>query len=191
MRNIWIIGFLFISIDLFSQSNQSNQSNRDLSYHIDSLELWNYDILTISKDEKITEHNPVCKIVFYRNTAIQDSLDKNAMQPGVNHNGRGLKPAIIFNVYPVSMMSKIKEMSNRVILTSSCMPPDRGGIYYVLKNFILLNYTSCTLCSTSSARLVDLCKGNIDRIISIVSDKEYKSFKQLCSDLPIKKGKYY
>jgi hypothetical protein len=188
MKNTLILSLLFLSVDLFSQNNQPA---RDMTYRMDSLELWNYDILPLNKDDRIKENNPVSKIVFFRIAAVRDSMDKNLPGSGNKNKSAGLKPAVIFNVYPVSVLVKIKAMSKKVILTSSCQPPDRGGNYYELTNFVLLNLTSCTLCATTSNRQVDLCKGNIDRILSVVANKEYKSFEKLCKDLPVKKGKYY
>ena len=179
MKHILIIGFLLYTFSVYPQNNQPKV---ELINKTDTLSLWNYDILTLTKDEKIKEINPVGKIVFFRNVAIKDSLNKN---------GSGLKPAVVFYVYPVAMLVKVKALSNKVSLTSSCQPPDRGGKLYVLKNFILLNSTSCTLCSTSAEKNIDLCTANINKIISFVADKEYKSLEQLYKDLTIKKAKYY
>jgi hypothetical protein len=148
---------------MFAQNTKTNQ----IKFNLDSLDLWNYDILKMDKNEKADAQEPVAKIAFFRTAVVQDSAQKNT---------GGLRPAVLFYVYPATKSIKIKPLSNRIILTSSCKPPDRGGLYYVLKNFVLLNYTSCTLCSISTDKTTDLCKGNIEKILEKVTNKDYKSF---------------
>jgi hypothetical protein len=174
-----IIGLLFVSLRLFSQSDDLIL-NSSIQNSLDSLKLWNYDILNNDKEDS----NLICKIVFFRNTPIKDQLFEKVYKTG-------LKPTMIFNVYPISMVDSVKKMSRLTRVTSSCLPPNVGGDYYVLKNFVLLNYSSCTLCSSSStSEKIDFCRGNVDKIVSKVKDKEYNNFVQLCNDLPIEKGKY-
>jgi hypothetical protein len=188
MKNYLTLCLLFIWIDIFSQSSHLDSSKIN---HLDSLELWSYDILTLKENEKIREGNPIYKIVFFRNTSIKDSLYENIIKRGHHCNDNGFRPAMIFNVYPMSKIDSVKKMSKWTKTLSSCSPPNVGGDYYVLRDFVLINFPSCTNCSTYSDRKIDLCRDNIAKIISYISYKEYLSFEQIFNDLPIKRGKYY
>jgi hypothetical protein len=170
------LGLLMSSLSLFSQDNLHLKSQFNLS--LDSLTDWSYD--NVQSD--IEDSNLVCRIAFFRNKEIPDELSQKVY-------GRGLRPLMILNVYPISLIDTVKRMSLECKILSSCVPPNVGGDYYILKDYILINYTSCVTCASSNYN-TDLCRANINRILSTIKKKHYSSIDELLADLPVKKKRF-
>jgi hypothetical protein len=96
---------------------------------------------------------------------------------------------MILDVYPISLIDTVKRMSLECKISSSCIPPNVGGDYYVLQDYFLLNCTSCVTCASRNYK-TDLCRGNINRIISSIKKKHYSSIDELLADLPVKKARF-
>lgn len=172
-RNLITFGLLINSLFLFSQDDPSLKGQFYLS--MDSLTDWSYDV--VSNDRIDT--NLICRIALFRNRELPDELSMQTY-------GRGIRPLMIFNVYPVSMIDTVKKMSFKCKVFASCVPPNVGGDYYVLKDFVFINYSSCVDCAYANYK-TDLCRANINRIISSIKERHYSSIDELLADLPIKK----
>jgi hypothetical protein len=168
-----IFVLLLRTIALFSQDNSNH--NDKIVHMIDSLTDWSYDILSINQNDT----NLICQIVFFRNREIQDSMTKSIY-------GKGLRPSMTFRVYPATMIDTIKKISSWIRRVSSCVYPSAGGDYYTLHDFVLINHSVCVECGLSHKGL-DLCRGNIENILSKVKNKHYSSIGDLLNDLPVRK----
>jgi len=170
-KHLATFGFLLSCLSIFSQENLRLQDKFNLS--IDSLTDWNYDIVP----KQMIDTNLIARIVFFRNKEIPDKQSQEVY-------GNGKRPLMILNIYPISLIDSIKEMSLDCKLFSSCVPPNKGGDYYILQDYILLNYSSCVPCASSDYK-TDLCRGNINKIISGIKNKHFSSLEELLDNLPI------
>ncbi|HVN58937.1 MAG TPA: hypothetical protein VMT63_11605 [Bacteroidales bacterium] len=142
---------------------------------IDSLSNWSYDILP----NRGMDSDLVCRIILFRNKEISHGHSQQA-------SGKGFTPSMTFNVYPVSMLDKVKRMSSECRKTSSCIAPNVGGDYFVLQDYVLINYSSCVDCASADYK-TDLCRANIKRILSRIEKNHYSSINTLLDDLHISK----
>ena len=172
-KSIIIFGFLISNLCLFSQDNHQLKGQFNLT--LDSLTDWSYDIVPNFR----MDTNLICRIAIFRNKEIPDKLSQEVY-------GRGIRPSMIFNVYPIHLIDTIKKMSLECKIFASCIPPNVGGDYYVLQDYVLINYSSCVNCASSDNK-TDLCRANINKILSSVSKKHYTSINDLIADLPIRK----
>ena len=168
-----IIILIFICIKSWSQTDKDIYSRAELIY--DSISLWSYDFWDVEPKDSLI----ICKIMFFRNKPVNDSLYQRVY-------GGKKTPSIIYSVYPVSMLDSIRTMSKHVQMFTSCAPPSIGGDYYVLNDFILINYSSCVNCASADYKS-DLCRGNVKTILKSVSTNKYDTFEDLCNALPIDK----
>lgn len=151
-------------------------SERYLDVHmtskLDSLNLWSYDLI---ENTRYKDSLPL--ITFFRNKSIK--IDK-----GNSDGSDSFVPEIMFFVRPISDLGEIVES---YVDASSCSPPDVGGGYVKLKNFVLDNAFSCVECTIefSEKYPIDFCRANIENILETVALKDYTSFKELCDALPI------
>jgi len=175
-KTIIVFGILINSLCIYSQDNLILEEQFNLS--LDSLTDWSYDIVPNYR----IDTNLICRIAIFRNKEIPDKLSQQVY-------GRGIRPSMIFNIYPVSLIDTIKIMSLNCKIYTSCVPPNVGGDYYVLLDYVFINYSSCVNCSSTDYK-TDLCRANINRIISSIKKKHYSSIDELLADLPIKKMKY-
>ena len=177
MKKILItLGLLISSLSSFSQDNLHLRSQFNLS--LDSLTDWSYDNVPSDKEDS----NLICRIAFFRNKEIPDELYQKVY-------GRGLRPLMIFNVYPISLLDTVKRMSLECKIYASCVAPNVGGDYYILQDYILFNYSSCVTCASTNNK-TDLCRANINRIVSRIQKKHYSSIDELLADLPVKKKRF-
>jgi hypothetical protein len=175
-KSIILFVFLISNLCLFSQDNL--QLKGHFNFSLDSITAWSYDIVPNYR----IDTNLICRIAIFRNKEIPDKLSQEVY-------GKGIRPSMIFNIYPVLLIDTIKKMSLECKIYASCIPPNVGGDYYILQDYILVNYSSCVNCASSDYK-TDLCRANINKILSGVSKKHYGSIDDLIADLPIKKMKF-
>ncbi|MCH2232391.1 MAG: hypothetical protein MK105_18795 [Crocinitomicaceae bacterium] len=141
---------------------------------IDTIEYWVFNIDKFQESNKNDSINPVGRINFWRNIAIDDSISLKLY-------GKLWTPRISYDIYNKKDSLYCRNMSRRMRFFSSAIPPNVGGDYIVLGEYVLINIDG------NYARYdtkIDYCRPLLNRVFTEISDvKTLKSLEFQVSKL--------
>ena len=175
MKYLIILIFLLNSLNTFSQNNEKRKilfdttektsfnsinfyRNTDFDNFKDPVN-WLYEIQLY--DESIKKNNNnlslgIIKLKKYFNLTINDSKRELT--------------EFNFDIYNISDSLYCQNEAKKIKMLSSCIPPNVGGDYIEIGNFILLNRNVCLQCEDIFN--VDFCRPEINQILLIMKSKE-------------------
>jgi len=181
-RLIIITIVLFLTANLYAQQTRYTQDDTSKHYYsktdfteIDTLEFWKFNIDRSSELTKNDSINPIGTVRFWRTVSIDDSIS-------IKVYDKLWTPNISYSIYNVKDSIYCKKVSERVRFFSSCVPPDVGGDYIVLGEFILLNTSVCLQCGRYYTGL-DYCRPILNSIIKQIDIEKIKSIDSIEAEI--------
>ena len=163
---------IYAQIDSFSTINLSGYKKQNL----DSFNLWRYQI--IPSNEKLMEAE-ICMILFQRTEYVFDKTKDY-------HHSDSLLPQITFRIFPKTYTDTLSKITEERTMMLSCCWPICGFTMETIDHFVFWADAFSITCAFS-CNGIDYTRGNINKILNTVMNKDYKTVEDLLTELPIGK----
>lgn len=175
-------GYLFQVISpgfhtILKRISNTSYNPKDTSYRGDAIKLWNYKF----KQKDIKENDSVRSLgslIFYRTRPVIDSSYYKIYK-------KFWTPEISFDIFNISDSTFCRKLSTNTRYFSSCVPPDVGGDYFVIGQYIFLNRNVCLNCRISS---IDYCRPVVNFVFNKLDKKNLNTLTDIFKQFAIKKG---